>query len=619
MRTYLILASTLLVTGIAQAQQSAPPEKEKAPPVNLAEFRTVDTAVKATVKSVKAKASGQAGYFGVLFADDKKGKLAITDIAADSPAAKAGFQSGDVIRSVDGKSFRSSEELRQWLRSRSAGDTIKVDYDRHGKKSADVTLAGLSRPKSMEGPKAYLGLSFGEESVEEGVQISFVSPASPASTAGLRAGDVLAKINGSTVTGATRAADMVGERVPGEVLMLTVRRGMEELDYKVTLTEDRTQVQGQGGQGLGRPGGAWKKDVFKLALIGIEYPDVKHNDKVKESDWEESVFSKGTFINKYNATGQTVYGSVNDHYQEMSVGKLKIEGKMFPWIQVSKNRMDYSQGNGTGGPNRLALLTEAMDLITKRDGEKALDDYDGVFFIYAGGRVNTNRGAIYWPHRSTVRYKTRGLPYFIVQEGGARMTNISVMSHEFGHMVGLPDLYARPENPGSEGLGNWCLMSNQVNNGRPQHMGAWCKVEMGWLTPTAIDPTVPQKLVLSPVEGSTKECFKVLLRPDGYEYLLIENRKKTGFDESLPADGLLIWRIVGRKVILEESHGVDGPAGPGVFRNLVPYPSESNDSYTPYTTPSSRSQLGGGLPVYITNIRKLPDGKVSFYVGYEFD
>lgn len=67
-------------------------------------------------------------------------------------------------------------------------------------------------------------------------------------------------------------------------------------------------------------------------------------------------------------------------------------------------------------------------------------------------------------------------------------------------MLALPDLYARPENPGSEGLGNWCLMSQQIANGRPQHMGAWCKQQLGWLKPTVIDPSVKQKLILSPVK-----------------------------------------------------------------------------------------------------------------------
>ena len=120
-----------------------------------------------------------------------------------------------------------------------------------------------------------------------------------------------------------------------------------------------------------------------------------------------------------------------------------------------------------------------------------------------------------------------------------------------------------------------------------------------------IDPALKQKLVLGPVEDSPKECFKVLARPDGSEYFLLENRKKKGFDASLPGEGLLIWRVVQGRPILEESHGVEGPAGPRVFLDSVPFPSNSNRAFTPFTTPSSRSQLGGGLPVHITNIRRL--------------
>ena len=161
-------------------------------------------------------------------------------------------------------------------------------------------------------------------------------------------------------------------------------------------------------------------------------------------------------------------------------------------------------------------------------------------------------------------------------------------------------------------------MSNQAPNGRPQHFSAWCKEQLGWIDPALIDPLVKQKLILAPIEESPKQCFKVLVKPDGSEYLLLENRAKKGFDESLPADGLLIWRVVQRRPILEEAHGVGGPDGPRVFSNAVPYPSAPNHSFTPYTTPSSRSQLGGGLPVYITNIRKLPDGRIAFEVGYEY-
>ena len=198
------------------------------------------------------------------------------------------------------------------------------------------------------------------------------------------------------------------------------------------------------------------------------------------------------------------------------------------------------------------------------------------------------------------------------------MNNISVFCHEFGHMLGLPDLDARPENPGSEGLGGWCAMSNEGRGGRPQHFSAWCKDKLGWIKPTIIDPTVKQKLVLAPIETSSKDCLKVLVRPDGSEYFLLENRGNKGFDATLPGTACSCWRVVGNRPILEESHGVLGPRGPYVFGEYVPFPSESNRSFTPFTQPSSRSQLGGGLPVWITNIEKLSDGRVGFQIGYEY-
>ena len=170
-----------------------------------------------------------------------------------------------------------------------------------------------------------------------------------------------------------------------------------------------------------------------------------------------------------------------------------------------------------------------------------------------------------------------------------------------------------------EGAGIWSAMANQAGNGRPQHFDAWSKEKLGWIKPAILDPTVKQKLILAPVEDSPKECFKVLVRPDGSEYFLLENRRKKGFDADLPAEGLLIWRVVRSRPILEESHGVEGSAGPNVFRDRIPYPSASNDAFTPFTTPSSRSQLGGGLPVHLTNIHRLPDGKISFSIGYEYE
>lgn len=598
----------LFSAGLVQAQERVAAPAPPAAALDLAAYRTVETAIRADVRPPAARSVP--GYLGVHFQADARNRPMVGELAAGSPAETAGLQVGDTVLKVADREFRSVDDLKEWLRGRSPGERLELTVQRAKKKKLKLTatLTAVTRPRSAQRPM--MGVLTSETESGEGAAIRQVTPNSPAAEAGLRSGDRILKVDGASLNAGSALSDVLGEKQPGDTVTLSVKREGQDLEMKVKLSAAPEDPATQRDLPL------FRKSVYRLAVIPIEYPDAKPNATITAKEWADALFSQGTYVNRSSITGQPVYGSLNDYYQEQSCGKLKVEGKVFDWVPVSKNRAEYSQGSGTG--SRGPLFNEVLDALLARDAN-ALVGFDGIFFLYAGDRFRTTRGGIYWPHRATVRHRSQSWPYFIVPEGGSRMTDISVICHEFGHMLGLPDLYARPENPGSEGLGTWCAMSNQAGNGRPQHMSAWCKEQLGWLAPVVIDPTVKQKLVLAPIEKSSKECFKVLVRPDGSEYLLLENRRKVGFDASLPAEGLLIWRVVVRRPILEESHGVEGPSGPRMYLSAVPYPSSANDAYTPYTTPSSRSQLGGGLPVHITNIRQLPDGKVAFYVGYEFD
>lgn len=579
-------------------------------PAELDGFRTVTTALTTKLGQAGHGPPGQSGYLGIHVAPDPKGRLVIGEVADNSPAAKAGVRVGDALLKLDRQAVASADALRELLQRKAPGEFAQLTVARE-RKTLDLlaTVAATSRPRRTGEQRAIMGIRTGEVS-DEGAPVASVTSGLPADKAGLKVSDVIVKIAGAVIAAGQSVTELLAEKSPGDTVSVVVRRKGEEQELQVTLTGDSASATGE------EPRTLWKKPGYKLALVGVEFPDTRHSAAVSMGDWEQALFSTGSYT-RTNATGQTVFGSLRDYYLEQSCGQLRVTGRAFDWLEMGKPRGDYSQS--ASATAKTAFLTEAIDRLLKRDGTNALKDFDGVAFIYAGDRYpNVSRGSLYWPHRGTVTYKGKRWPYFICAEGKRRMENISVYCHEFGHLLGIPDLYARPENPGSEGLGNWCAMSNQTPYGRPQHFGAWCKEQLGWLKPAVLDPTVKQKLVLAPVEGSTNECFKVLLRPDGSEYLLLENRRKTGFDGSLPAEGLLIWRIVGSRVILEESHGVEGPAGPRLFLTSVPYPSGANDSFTPFTTPSSRSLLGGGLPVHLTNIRQHPDGRVSFHLGYEY-
>jgi M6 family metalloprotease-like protein len=579
--------------------------------IDLREYRTVATAIKLEKAPLTTQAVSQPGYLGVTVEMEKGNRLVISNIDASGPALKAGVEVRDQIESVDGQTIATVAAFREHLQTKSPNDVVILKLVRGNKKvEAKVTLAPTSRPLSTT-QRAVLGIQ--TQSGSGGTRVTGVSTGSPAELAGIRTGDIILRVDSQELTEGVFFPELLMSRVPGDAIQLTIKRGDKEMVVKTRLIAETLTDTTRGGMRWDdRLPRAWKKPTYRLAVIPISYPDVAPNPKVTTQHWHDSFFSKDTWIYK-SPTGQSVYGSLYDYYQELSCGVLKVEGKVFDWVKVSKKRTDYLQST-----NRTALLTEAADALLKRDGPKALSGFDGIFFIFAGGRVATNRGTLYWPHRANFSYGGQRWPYFICPEGGDRMANISVTCHEFGHMLGLPDLYARPENPGSEGVGAWCAMSNQAGNGLPQHFSAWSKEQLGWIKPCVIDPAVKQKLILGPIERSTTECFKIPVRPDGSEYLLLENRRKKGFDVSLPGEGLLIWRVLDNKPFLEESHGITGPDGPRRFLGSVPFPSPSNSAFTPYTTPSSRSQKGGGVPVHITNIQRLPDGRVTFHVGYEY-
>jgi M6 family metalloprotease-like protein len=616
----------LLLAGPAFAAEPAPAPR---PVFDLTGYRTVKTVATADTRTFKTAAVGTpavAGFVGLVVGADEKGRPVVEEVADGSPAEQAGLKPGDPIEKVNGTEVATAAAARDRLRGLTVGEPVTVTVRRDGQPSdVAVTPRPVSRP--MQAPGAGFGrVALGvqnEPRASGGVEVTSVTAGSPAEKAGLKVGDVLLKFDDAEVGPGSTLRELLGQKRPGDVVTLGVKRGGKDLDVRVTLEAE------PGGPGGGRFGGgwddrlprAWNKPTYRLAILGIEYPDVKHNPKIADADWEASMFSVGKYTGK-TATGQPAHGSMADYYKEISYGKFSVEGHFVGWVEVSKKRTEYSTGTGTSNREKTAILTEAMDKLLKKDKD-ALKDYDGIFFLYAGGRVQTTRGGLYWPHRASVTHQGKRWPYFIVQEGGERMTDISVFCHEFGHMLGLPDLYARPEVPGMEGVGVWCAMSQQNGGGRPQHFSAWSKDQLGWLKPVTIDPRARQKIVLAPIETDPEQCVKVPVRPDGSEYFLLENRKKTGFDSVLPAEGLLIWRVLSgsrgaQPVFLEESHGVEGPSGPRAYLGMVPFPSPANNSFTPYTVPSSKSQLGGGLDVYITDIRRLPDGRIAFQVGYEY-
>ena len=80
-----------------------------------------------------------------------------------------------------------------------------------------------------------------------------------------------------------------------------------------------------------------------------------------------------------------------------------------------------------------------------------------------------------------------------------RRETIGVFAHEYGHALGLPDLYDTDYS--SNGIGDWSLMAGGSHNyivrggDSPAHLDAWCKYSLRWVTPTQVSGTLPNESI----------------------------------------------------------------------------------------------------------------------------
>src|SRR5262245_33404915 len=151
----------------------------------------------------------------------------------------------------------------------------------------------------------YLGvqLAGGKATVAE------IDPDSAAAKAGLRPGDALLKVAGEAIADANDLRRALAAKRAGSVVELVLSRGGQEVVTRAALTGPAHAEEGEGkGEGKGKgwdltKGGGkgmrlWTRSVYRLAIILIDYPDAKSNPKITPKDWEDSVFSTGTYTDR---------------------------------------------------------------------------------------------------------------------------------------------------------------------------------------------------------------------------------------------------------------------------------------------------------------------------------
>ncbi|MFH1571795.1 MAG: FlgD immunoglobulin-like domain containing protein [Gemmatimonadota bacterium] len=295
-------------------------------------------------------------------------------------------------------------------------------------------------------------------------------------------------------------------------------------------------------------------------------------------------------------------GSFTHFYDEMSRGQLQVTGAVLPRryssLEPASAYVAAAGVLGQFGRFNLQILRQA-DAETDLgrfdndgpDGAPNSGDDDGyvdVVFInlltvpegfFIGKATGYSSLGLETDYLSddpaagggTIRVRSRFSGFGgTTQRGHVYTVTAGTMCHEFGHVLGLPDLFDQSAVTASNqidpaedsaGIGKWGLMGLGtlgwgVEDG-PNAFCAWTLMTLGWLgrdNELLEEVTSSQRgVVIEPIDRGGK-VYKVPVSPD--EYFLIENRQSTGsyYNRNVPGSGLLLWHVDERADNDEEHH-----------------------------------------------------------------
>jgi immune inhibitor A len=316
------------------------------------------------------------------------------------------------------------------------------------------------------------------------------------------------------------------------------------------------------------------EDTDHIVTILADFSDPRHGE-IEEPDrsvdnsryWIPS-FNRGHYRQMLFKPGGGNYGnpSMRDSYLELSSGRYTVKGQVSRWVHIDEAESAYGangpSGDGSDNLNgpvyrvvKAALKAtkgnvEDVDWSPSKvdswdrydcDGDGNFDEPDGYVdhfqLVHAGEGEEADGGAqggdAIWSHRWYAGqggifvtgpkgcplggYRVPGTKlwvgdYTIEPEDGAT----GVFTHEFGHDLGLPDLYdVVGANDNSTDF--WALMasswpsdSENAIGDHPYHMGAWEKLVLGWMDLAEMNPGDTGKVVIGPAEGANTTGVQAL-------------------------------------------------------------------------------------------------------------
>jgi M6 family metalloprotease-like protein len=318
--------------------------------------------------------------------------------------------------------------------------------------------------------------------------------------------------------------------------------------------------------------------VWNIPVLLVGFSDQQFSTTIYGGRTPTQHFDRTLF----DTTGVTSTGSVFDYYQWVSGERIRVVGKVVASLTLPQTKSWYANNNWGLGQlppqNTYGFVTSALQYADSSIDWRPFDqDNDGfvdmLWVVHSGlpGEATVAKTNL-WSITSRLSAWSLGESFetrTLRPGGGAihmRVDRFSVMPeissirpgqpveigvycHEFGHALGLPDLYDTSTFGGGDnlGTGNWSLMGTGGYGGDgsspeyPSHLGAWPLRWLGW--GEFIRPENDTLMVQGSLESGAPVVEFWFQGDASPQYFLIENRQREGFDRNLPGEGLIIYQV----------------------------------------------------------------------------
>ena len=286
---------------------------------------------------------------------------------------------------------------------------------------------------------------------------------------------------------------------------------------------------------------------LRILMVFVDFPDRR------AADAQEGWTTLQPYLDFFQPT--------IDYLNTSSYGQLKLSleapqvTRNLGWIRMPKNAADYPWGTSTS--QMFAYSRDAFQQLYD-DWDVKADDYDQVVIVPARGRTGLSNGPTNINSTNSVAYVDKdGKNHYVstVLTAGNDMFSWGYrwMLHEWGHSVGLPDLYIySPTNVlGTRvnqffWVGGWDIMGNI--GGHATDYTAWDKYKLKWIRDDQVDVvsqpgTSEHSITPLGTPGGTK---MVVVRTGLTTAYVVEFRTKLGvdgFDNRARYQGALLYKV----------------------------------------------------------------------------